>query len=126
MPASHDGLTWLVRMATERQSTYTGLVEDRNLLTPGFLMASDDPVVLAAAQAVGRRNGTGAAAIRPWQFATDGGWSCGVFGIPTVGFAPGEERYAHTNRERIDIEEARWGFERYPDLIAAIQKALEA
>ncbi|MEM7415791.1 MAG: M20/M25/M40 family metallo-hydrolase [Gemmatimonadota bacterium] len=119
-----DGLSWDVRMATEDQVTYTGLEEDRNLLTPGFLMPADDPMVLAAAEAVGRRDGSGPATIRPWQFATDGGWSCGVFGIPTVGFAPGEERYAHTNRERLDVDEARWGYAQYPKLIAAVQEAL--
>ena len=119
-----EGLAWTVRMAREHQRTYTGLQEDKNLLTPGFLMPADDPVVLAAAEAVGRRDGPGAATIRPWQFATDGGWAKGVFGIPTVGFAPGEERYAHTNRERLDVEEARWGYERYPLLIAAVQDAL--
>ena len=111
-------------MATEYQVTYTGLEEDRNLLTPGFLMPADDPMILAAADAVGLRAGEGPATIRPWQFATDGGWSCGVHGIPTVGFAPGEERFAHTNRERLDVEEARWGFERYPLLVAAIQQAV--
>ena len=111
-------------MATEHQVTYTGLEEDRNLLTPGFLMPADDPMILAAADAVGRRAEKGPATIRPWQFATDGGWSCGVHGIPTVGFAPGEERFAHTNRERLDVEEARWGFERYPLLVAAIQRAV--
>ncbi|MGB1658133.1 MAG: M20/M25/M40 family metallo-hydrolase [Longimicrobiales bacterium] len=124
IPETPEGLAWEVRMATERQRTYTGLVEDRNLLTPGFLMAEDDPMILAAAEAVGRREGAGAATIRPWKFATDGGWSCGVHGIPTVGFAPGEERFAHTNRERIDVEEARWGLERYPHLIAAVQRAV--
>lgn len=124
LPEVPSGLSWEVRMAMERQETYTGLVEDRNLLTPGFLMAADDPMIVAAAEAVGRRNGPGPATIRPWQFATDGGWSCGVHGIPTVGFAPGEERFAHTNRERLDIEEAGWGFERYPHLIAAVQRAV--
>jgi succinyl-diaminopimelate desuccinylase len=119
-----EGLSWDVRMAAERQRTYTGLVEDRNLLTPGFLMAADDPMVLAAARAVGRRDGAGSATIRPWQFATDGGWSCGVHGIPTIGFAPGEERFAHTNRERIDVDEARWGYERYPALIEAVQTSI--
>ena len=111
-------------MARERQRTYTGLLEEKDLLTPGFLMAGDDPVVVAAAGAVGRRGGAGSASVRPWQFATDGGWSCGVFGIPTVGFAPGEERFAHTNRERLEVEEARWAFGRYPELISAIQQAV--
>jgi acetylornithine deacetylase/succinyl-diaminopimelate desuccinylase-like protein len=81
-------------------------------------------MVLAAARAVGRRDGAGSATIRPWQFATDGGWSCGVHGIPTIGFAPGEERFAHTNRERIDVDEARWGYERYPALIEAVQTSI--
>ncbi len=118
-----EGLSVEVRMATERQTTWTGLVEEKNLLTPGFLMDSDDPVVQAAARAVGRRDGDGPAAVRPWTFATDGGWSNGVHGIPTVGFAPGEERFAHTNRERLDVEEARWAFDRYAPLVLAVQDA---
>jgi acetylornithine deacetylase/succinyl-diaminopimelate desuccinylase-like protein len=82
--------------------------------------------VSAAARAAGRRNGSGPAAVRPWTFATDGGWSAGVHGIPTFGFAPGEERFAHTNRERLDLDEARWTFERYPDVILAAMAALAA
>lgn len=127
VPEPPPGLSWEVRMASELQRTYTGVEEDRDLFTPGFLMQADDPVVTAAANAVGRRSVPASpAAVRPWQFATDGGWSCGVHGIPTVGFAPGEERFAHTNRERLDVEEARWGFERYPGLIAAVQTAVRS
>ncbi|MBM4182615.1 MAG: M20/M25/M40 family metallo-hydrolase [Gemmatimonadetes bacterium] len=119
------GLTWDVRLASERQRTYTGLEEDVALHTPGFLMSAEHPVVRAAARSVGRRfEAAGSAVVRPWSFATDGGWSCGVHGIPTVGFAPGEERFAHTNRERLDVEEARWAFERYPELIVAVQRVL--
>jgi len=124
VPSPPEGLSWEVRMAKELQRTYTGIEADRNLLTPGFLMEPDDPMIVAAAEAVGTRSGEGPAAIRPWHFATDGGWSRGVFEIPTVGFAPGEERFAHTNRERLDVEEARWGFGRYPCLIDAVQRAV--
>ena len=124
-PLCIEGLSWSVRMASEHQECFTGLAQDKNLLTPGFLMAPEDPVVRAAADAVGRLDGgVGPATARPWTFATDGGWSCGVHGIPTIGFAPGEERYAHTNRERLDLAEARWTFERYPRLIRAVQEAL--
>ena len=125
IPSLPDSLAYEVRMATERQVTYTGVVADRNLFTPGFLMDPSHPVVDAAARAVGRRGDVDEAAeVRPWTFATDGGWSRGVNGIPTIGFAPGEERFAHTNRERLLVEEARWGFERYPGLISAVQTAL--
>ncbi len=125
IPSVPEGMAWEVRMATERQVTYTGIVADRNLFTPGFLMDPSHPVVEAAARSVGRRERVeDDATVRPWTFATDGGWSCGVHGIPTVGFAPGEESFAHTNRERLNVEEARWGYARYPVLIAAVQSAL--
>lgn len=115
-----------VRIARETQTTYTGETEDRPLFSPGFLMEEHGPLVEAAARAVGSRDDPDTpAVVRPWTFATDGGWSCGVMGIPTVGFAPGEERYAHTNRERLDLDEARWAFERYPELIVALQNAME-
>ncbi len=120
-----EGLGFEVRMATEEQTTYTGLERERGLLTPGFLVANDDPLVEAVAAAAGRREGPGAATIRPWTFATDGGWSCGIHGIPTFGFAPGEERFAHTNRERLDLGEARWAFERYPAIIEAAMETLQ-
>jgi len=119
------GLTYDVRMASELQRTYTGYEEKCSLFTPGFLMNPEHPVVRAAARAVGRRfEASGGARVRPWAFATDGGWACGVNEIPTIGFAPGEERHAHTNEERLELEEARWAFERHPDLIVAMQRAL--
>jgi putative selenium metabolism hydrolase len=124
LPEVPPGMGVEVRMAKEYQEAYTGRGELRDLFTPGFLMDVDDPIIQAAAEAVGRRGAGGPAEVRPWTFATDGGWSCGVYGIPTLGFAPGEERYAHTNRERLDVEEARWAFSRHKDLILAIQRVL--
>jgi succinyl-diaminopimelate desuccinylase len=122
--AAPPGLGWDVRVATETQRTYTGVEREWRLFSPGFLMSPEHPAVRAAARAVGRRSASGSADVRPWAFATDGGWSCGVHGIPTVGFAPGEERFAHTNRERLEVAEARWAFERYPALVAGLQRAL--
>jgi acetylornithine deacetylase/succinyl-diaminopimelate desuccinylase-like protein len=119
-----EGMAVEVRMAMEHQEAFTGIGEIRDLFTPGFLMDEDHPMIVAAAKAVGNRDGSAPAAIRPWTFATDGGWSAGVFGIPTLGFAPGEERYAHTNTERLDLDEAAWAFARHGDLIPAVQRAL--
>ena len=120
----HPGMEVEVRMAKEVQRTYTGIEEERQIFSPGFLMDRDHPVVTAAAEAVGPRNGQGGAAqVRPWTFATDGGWTCGVRGIPTIGFAPGEERHAHTNTERLSLEEAEWGYARYLELVPAVAEA---
>lgn len=120
-----DGTSLEVRVARERQVTWTGESEVREIFAPGFLMERDDPLVRSAAAAVGRRDDPSTPArVRPWTFATDGGWSRGLLGIPTIGFAPGDERFAHTNRERLDLEEARWAYERYPALIVALQEVL--
>ena len=113
------------RVAKERQRAWTGVEEERRILSPGFLVDPDHPVVVAAARAVGARNAPEEPArVRPWTFATDGGWTCGVRGIPTIGFAPGLERHAHTNRERLDLAEARWAYERYLALVPAVADAL--
>ncbi len=112
------------RLATEVQRSYTGVEAERRILTPGFLMPPDHPVAVAAARAVGRRHAPGPARIRPWQFATDGGWTHGVRGIPTIGFAPGEERHAHTNTERLRLDDAAWAYDRYLALVPAVQAAL--
>ncbi|MCG6954532.1 MAG: M20/M25/M40 family metallo-hydrolase [Gemmatimonadetes bacterium] len=125
LPEVPQGLDVTVRMAQEHQRTHTGLEVERDMFSPGFLMDPDHPMVEAAARAVGRRDDASTpAVVRPWTFATDGGWTCGVHGVPTLGFAPGEERFAHTNRERLDVEEARWAFHRHGDLVVAMQKAL--
>jgi succinyl-diaminopimelate desuccinylase len=118
-----EGITLDVRFATEQQRTWTGLHQERRLFTPGFLMDTGHPVVRAAAEAVVTATGR-EPATRPWTFATDGGHSCGVHGIPTIGFAPGEERHAHTNRERLELEGARVAYQAYPRLVQAVAAAL--
>jgi putative selenium metabolism hydrolase len=112
-----------VRFATERQVTYTGLVHERSMFTPGYLLSAEHPIVRAASVAI--QVGTGRRpAIRTWTFATDGGHSCGTHDIPTIGFAPGDEKYAHTNRERLDLRDAEIAFNAYPAVIAGVQTAM--
>src|SRR5690606_34373657 len=77
------GFTMNVAFAVDTQRTYTGVEEERRLFTPGFLLDADHPVPAAAAAAVGAATGR-RPAVRPWTFATDGGYTCGVHGIPTV------------------------------------------
>lgn len=115
------GLT--VQCGVEPQRTHTGLTQERKLFTPGFLLDPDHAIARAAAGVVTERTGR-APRLRPWTFATDGGHTCGVHGIPTIGYAPGEERFAHTNRERLHLDDARIAYEVYPHLIHAVQAAL--
>jgi len=114
-----DGVTIDVSYAMEKQQTWTGLHDERRLFTPGFMLEASHPVARAAARSVTTSTGR-APTLRPWTFATDGGHSCGIHGIPTIGFAPGEERYAHTNRERLELETANIAFEAYAPLVSSL------
>jgi putative selenium metabolism hydrolase len=39
-----------------------------------------------------------------WTFSTNGVATAGMFGIPTIGFGPGHEKFAHFPDEQIEIE----------------------
>jgi succinyl-diaminopimelate desuccinylase len=118
-----EGLDYEVRFTAETQTTWTGRTATHEMFGPGFLLDADHPLVRAAAGAVA--DATGASpAVRPWRFATDGRHTAGVHGIPTLGYAPGEERHAHTNTERLSLAEARRVYDAYPALIRALFGAL--
>lgn len=40
-----------------------------------------------------------------WSFSTNGVATAGMFGIPTIGFAPGKEELAHSSKEEIILED---------------------
>jgi putative selenium metabolism hydrolase len=118
-----DGLRVEVLPGRARFQAWTGYAEENSNFTPGFLLDDHHPLVRVAAEALCAATGQ-APRIRPWKFGTDGGHCCGTHGVPTLGFAPGREALAHTNRERLDLHEARIAFEAYPALIRAVQAAL--
>jgi putative selenium metabolism hydrolase len=116
-----EGFSLDVRFSNVRQTTYTGREMQRDLFTPAYLLADDHAVVTTARAAIAESTGR-APVVRPWTFATDGGQACGRHGIPTIGYAPGQESYAHTNRERLALAEMREHFETYPALIRALSQ----
>ncbi len=46
-----------------------------------------------------------------WRFSTNGVATMGKYNIPTFGFGPGEEKYAHTSNEQVPIEHLLKGLE---------------
>lgn len=120
-----EGIRVEVHPGLVTHRAWTGWEDEHSNFTPGFLMSDQHPVVRAAAGAL--REATGREPrIRQWKFGTDGGHSCGTHGIPTIGFAPGVEALAHTNRERLELDSARLAFDAYPPLIRAVQDTLAA
>lgn len=90
---------------TEYQATsYTGYGCRAKSIFPAWVMPEDNLLVQAAIRSV--RDTLG---YRPrlgcWGFSTDGTYTAGVANIPTVGFGPGEERYAHTVEEQVRLND---------------------
>ena len=55
-----------------------------------------------------------------WEFSTDGVYPAGAAGIPTVGFGPGDERYAHTVEEQIRLADIEAAARVYAELAARL------
>jgi len=112
-----------IQEVIETKRAYTGVERERRISTAGFLMPERHPIVRAAVEAVQLVAGY-TPAVRPWTFGTDGGCLCGIYGVPTIGYAPGQEADAHTNRERLSLDAARTTYDAYPSLVQEVQKAL--
>ena len=109
-----EGAAAEVSLPVRRHTAYTGVEIDIQGNNPAYVIAVDDPALLAARdilqQSLGRTP-----AIGTWGFATDGGHFA-KSGITCIGFAPGDESLAHTVNESIAIEELGVAVEAYAAL----------
>ncbi|MBO9540908.1 M20/M25/M40 family metallo-hydrolase [bacterium] len=90
-----------VRIRTVEEKAYTGVTKQVPKLLSPFLTSDKHPMVvasIAALTAVGQ-----APRFDKWCFSTEGGYVATIAGVPTIGYAPGEEKYAHTPYDRVRI-----------------------
>lgn len=89
---------------TEEITTYTGYGIVQTDYFPSWVLEEGHPAIQAAAKAyeaiVGRP-----ARIGKWDFCTNATYLCGVTGIPSVGFGPGDESLCHSTEETLSIDE---------------------
>lgn len=83
--------------------TYTGYTVTAPAIFPSFGVPADHPLVAAARRILESTLGRDMP-VQVWHFATDGGHLMAA-GVPTIGFAPGDESLAHTSNEHIRIDE---------------------
>ncbi len=93
-----------VNVTEYRAASYTGYGCQARNFFPAWAMPQDHPLVQIVVRSVRETLG-----YRPrlgrWAFSTDGVYTAGVANIPTVGFGPGEERFAHTLDEQIRLND---------------------
>jgi putative selenium metabolism hydrolase len=85
------------------RASYTGLRYPAKKYYPTWVLDADHPAVVVAAQAAEFVLGR-APRIDKWGFSTNGVATCGMFGIPTVGFGPAHEKWAHTPEDQCPVE----------------------
>jgi acetylornithine deacetylase/succinyl-diaminopimelate desuccinylase-like protein len=58
-----------------------------------------------------------------WGFSTDGNYTAGQAGIPTLGFGPGNEQYPHSYQDQISVKEMLEALKVYTLLPLKLAKA---
>jgi len=97
-----------------RSTSFTGYEARAKCYYPAWALDREHPFVQQVSRAIRNELDYRPEAGR-WAFSTDGVYTMGSAGIPTVGFGPGQERYAHAADERIavrDIVQAARGYAR--------------
>ncbi len=92
-----------VKVLDYARSAYTGLTYPTKKYYPTWLLDEDAPAVVAGIRAAERALGA-VPVVGKWGFSTNGIATCGMFGIPTIGFGPGDEIHAHSPEDQCPIE----------------------
>lgn len=85
-------------------TAYTGKVYGQEKFFPAWSLAEDHPLVVAGAEASRLARGQ-EPEISKWVFSTNGVATMGTYGIPSIGFGPGDEQHAHTTQDQIRVSD---------------------
>ena len=91
-----------VRITTYRKPSYKGFVREVEKFFPAWATDLESEAVRCGRETHRLLHGV-EPKVGKWDFSTDGNYSMGVRGIPTIGMGPGEERYAHTSKDQITV-----------------------
>jgi len=86
------------------ESSYTGVRYPAEKYFPVWVLDEHHPIVDAAAETY-RRVFFDEPTISHWDFSTNGTVITGIYGIPAIGFGPGDEKYAHAPNEKVAISD---------------------
>lgn len=83
---------------------FTGITYGMDKYYPTWMLEEDHPFVKKAVQSLAQLSGSEKPSGK-WTFSTNGVTINGIFGIPTIGFGPGNEVMAHAPDEKIHISD---------------------
>lgn len=107
-----------------REPSWTGHVLPMEKYYPSWVLPERHDLVAAGVDAfrgLFRRKPT----VGRWVFSTNGTYTMGIAGIPTIGLGPSEERYAHSVKDRCPADHLVRAAAFYAALPRALSKRLE-
>lgn len=120
LPGAEDAI---VEVLTYAQPAYTGLVYPTEKYYPTWVIPEEHTLVQSAKE-VFEGLFEKAPKIDKWVFSTNGIATCGKFGVPTIGFGPANEIYAHTPKDQCPVEDLVKACEFYTMLPQVLLKNL--
>ena len=102
-------------------TSYTGHVMRGRKYFPPWLLPDEAPLVRQTVKAIERTLGAHPR-LGLWPFSTDGAYTMGTAGIPTIGFGPGDEHAAHTADERVRLADIATAARGYAQLAVELLK----
>ncbi len=106
-----------VRVLDYARESYTGLTYPTKKYYPTWTVEEAHPAVSAAVAAAHDALGR-APVVGKWTFSTNAVATCGMFGIPSVGFGPANEVHAHAPDDQCPVEHltaAAMFYARFPE-----------
>jgi len=116
---AREGVRADVQVTEYRSTSFTGYAASQREYFPAWATDENHPLVQALERAVREESGA-RAKITQFPFSTDGVYTAGVLGIPTVGLGPGDEKLAHTADEHVRLDDVIQAAHIYARLAASL------
>ena len=112
---SREAAEATVTVPTSHHISYTGLESSVRQYFPYWMTPETEPLLTRTVSVIEDLLGF-VPRVGKWDFSTDGVYTAGQASIPTVGFGPGEERFAHTIEDQIRVKDIESAAQVYAEL----------
>lgn len=114
---TREGVDGVVSVSEYCDISHTGLEVRAREYFPYWTISEAEPLLQTTVAVVEDALGF-VPHVGKWDFSTDGVYTAGMAGIPTIGFGPGEERYVHTVDDQVRLRDLESAAQVYAELAA--------